>query len=103
MRAIDLMNQIKHIDTVMVDVSTDAMQSWKEILKKRLGNVETKKEICFKELREESGMNPSEFARYFNITPRTVQRWEAGTRSCPPYLLELMVYKLNNEKAKGEV
>ena len=57
----------------------------------------------FKELRQSSGMNPSEFARYFHINPRTVQHWEAGTRKCPSYLLELMEYKLNTEKAKGEV
>ena len=57
----------------------------------------------FKDILQSTGMNPSEFARYFHIPPRTVQHWEAGTRNCPPYLLELMEYKLNNEKAKGEV
>lgn len=48
----------------------------------------------FKELREASGMRQSDFARYFNIPLRTIQHWEAGTRKCPEYLLELMEYKL---------
>lgn len=42
-------------------------------------------------------MNVSQFARYFNVPLRTVQNWEANSRKCPDYLLELMVYKLNNE------
>lgn len=53
--------------------------------------------MTFKELREESGMTVPEFARYFNINPRNVQRWEKGDRECPSYLLELMKYKLEKE------
>lgn len=52
----------------------------------------------FKELRKASGMNMTRFGEYFNIPYRTVQNWEAGTRSCPEYLLALMEYKLRNEK-----
>lgn len=51
----------------------------------------------FKELREASGMRQSDFARYFNIPLRTIQHWEAGTRKCPEYLLDLMKYKLNTK------
>ena len=51
----------------------------------------------FKELRERSKMNVPAFAKYFNIPYRTVLGWEAETRSCPPYLLELMEYKLKKE------
>ena len=58
----------------------------------------------FKELRQASGMNQTEFAKYFHIPRRTVQNWEEGSRKCPPYLLMLMEYKLNNEgMIKGEV
>lgn len=53
-----------------------------------------------KEIRTESGMNQGQFAKYFNIPLRTLQHWEAGTRSCPEYLLELIKYKI--EKEKGE-
>lgn len=52
----------------------------------------------FKELRQASGMNQTDFAKYFNIPRRTVQNWELEINKCPEYLLELMSYKLNNEK-----
>lgn len=54
--------------------------------------------MTFKELREKSGMNMTEFAKYFGIPYRTVQNWEMGERKCPEYLLELMRYKLEKEK-----
>lgn len=54
----------------------------------------------FKELREASGMTVPEFARYFEINVRNVQRWENGERKCPEYVLKLMEYKLNNENKK---
>lgn len=53
--------------------------------------------MTFKELRKTSGMNKTEFAKYFNIPYRTIQNWELGERKCPEYLLELMHYKLKNE------
>ena len=54
--------------------------------------------MTFKELREQSGMNMTQFSKYFNIPYRTIQHWEMGTRQCPSYLLELMAYKLKAEK-----
>lgn len=51
----------------------------------------------FKELRQQSGMNQTDFAKYFGIPRRTVQNWEGGQRQCPEYLLELMKYKLIHE------
>ena len=53
--------------------------------------------MTFKQLRQASGMNKTEFAKYFNIPYRTVQNWELELRECPPYLLELMKYKLEKE------
>jgi DNA-binding transcriptional regulator YiaG len=53
----------------------------------------------FKELREASGMNMKQFAEYFEIPYRTVQNWENGVNKCPEYLLKLMQYKLEKEKA----
>lgn len=58
--------------------------------------------MTFKEIRETSGMNKTEFGKYFNIPYRTIQNWELGLRECPEYLLDLIQYKLNNEqKNKG--
>ena len=54
----------------------------------------------FKELRQQSGMNQTQFAKYFDIPLRTVQNWEGNINKCPEYLLKLMQYKLNNENKK---
>ena len=43
-------------------------------------------------------MNKKQFAEYFGIPYRTVQDWEAGVRKCAPYLIDLMAYKLRNER-----
>lgn len=50
-----------------------------------------------KELREQMGMNRSEFSRYFGIPYRTVQDWEAEKRELPDYVLRLMVYRAKME------
>lgn len=57
----------------------------------------------FKDLRKFSGMNKTEFADYFKIPYRTVQNWELGLRPCPEYIVDLIAYKLNNEKEKGNL
>ena len=54
--------------------------------------------MTVKELRTATGMSQSEFARYFNISIKTIQHWEQGVRKCAPHLLELIEYKLRNEK-----
>lgn len=53
--------------------------------------------MTFKELRQLSGMNMSQFAKYFGMNYRTVQRWEYGERKCPEYVIRLMEYKLTHE------
>lgn len=57
--------------------------------------------MTVKELRTAAGMTQAAFAEYFGIPKRTIESWEALTptakRACPPYLLELMIYKLQNE------
>lgn len=52
----------------------------------------------FSELRKLSGMSLKGFSEYFGIPLRTVENWSAGVNKCPEYLLELMRYKLENEK-----
>lgn len=51
----------------------------------------------FKDLRQQSGMNLTQFSKYFGIPYRTIQNWERGERQCPEYLLHLMEYKLKKE------
>lgn len=50
-----------------------------------------------KELRALTGMTQKQFAEYFGFSKRSVESWEGGKRNIPPYLLELMIYKLENE------
>ena len=50
-----------------------------------------------KELRQKTGMNLKQFSEFFRIPYRTLQHWEAGTRHCPEYLLELVEYRLKKE------
>ena len=51
-----------------------------------------------KDLRTASRMTQKAFSEYFGISKRNVENWEGGKSTCPPYLLELMLYKLVNEK-----
>ncbi len=57
-----------------------------------------KENVTIKEMQEKSGMNIKQFSEYFKLNYRTVQHWEYGTRKCPEYLIELIEYKLKNEK-----
>lgn len=56
--------------------------------------------MTFKEIREQSGMNLTQFSQYFEIPYRTIQNWDSGIRQCPEYLLKLMRYKIENEQKK---
>ena len=47
--------------------------------------------------RKQAGMSQAEFAGYFKIPKKTLQHWELSERKVPDYLLELMLYKLENE------
>ena len=59
-------------------------------------------QIEIKKLRESTGMNRKEFCEYLNIPYRTVTEWERGTRNAPDYLLRLMGYYIQMEKARKE-
>lgn len=52
----------------------------------------------FRELYQKSGMTQKQLSEYFGIPRRTIEDWSRGASKCPPYLLELMRYKLENEK-----
>lgn len=56
------------------------------------------KKDYIKLLRERSGMSQNQFAKYLNIPPSTLKKWEQGQRECPVYVVELIEYKLRNEK-----
>lgn len=57
-----------------------------------------------KKIREELGMNRTEFSQYMGIPLRTLEEWEAGRRQMPDYVLRLIVYYTKMErliKVKG--
>lgn len=53
--------------------------------------------INFRDLRKASKMTQKQFSEYFGIPKRTIESWDAGDRSCPSYLLDLLEYKLKQE------
>lgn len=55
------------------------------------------------ELIKKSEMNMKEFSEYFDIPYRTVQDWKAGKSTPPVYVVELIEYKLENEKKFNKI
>ena len=55
---------------------------------------------CFRMIRQESGMNRADFAKWLGIPYRTMQEWELERRAMPEYVLRLIAYKVCNEKRK---
>ena len=55
---------------------------------------------CFRMIRQESGMNRADFAKWLGIPYRTMQEWELERRAMPEYVLRLIAYKVCNETRK---
>ena len=45
-----------------------------------------------KKIRNDLGMNRTEFSHYIGIPLRTLEEWEAGRRQMPDYVLRLIAY-----------
>ncbi len=54
-------------------------------------------------IRNQTGMNKKEFAEYLGIPYRTLQDWELGNAQAPEYVLRLIAYKVQMEKASGNL
>ena len=52
-----------------------------------------------KYIRKQTSMNQRQFAEYFHISLYTLQEWEQGRRTPPPYVSEMMerILKLEGE------
>ena len=87
-------NKIITADGVNIDVDKHEDEKTKE---RRL------MAYAFKMGRAESGMNRKEFAEWLGIPYRTMQEWELGRRAMPQYVLDLIVYKVRNEKKQGNI
>lgn len=51
-----------------------------------------------KKIREDLGMNRTEFSHYIGIPLRTLEEWEAGRRQMPDYVLRLVAYYTRVER-----
>lgn len=59
--------------------------------------------MSFADIRRASGMTQKEFSEYLHIPRRTIENWDDGQRVPPPYVLELIEFKLRAEgKIKAE-
>ena len=54
--------------------------------------------MTFKDLKTESGMTQKQLSEFLNVPLRTIENWCSGTSKCPPYVLELIEYKLIHEQ-----
>lgn len=55
-----------------------------------------------KSIREDLGMNRTEFSQYMGIPLRTLEEWEAGRRQMPDYVLRLIAYYTKMERLMKE-
>ena len=55
-----------------------------------------------KKIREDLGMNRTEFSQYMGIPLRTLEEWEAGRRMMPDYVLRLITYFTRMERLLHE-
>lgn len=56
--------------------------------------------ITIKEIREQTGLSQSQFAKKFHLTTRAVQSWEQGQRNTPDCILYMIQRILELESDK---
>ena len=55
-----------------------------------------------KEARDQAGLSRAEMSRLFEIPIRTLEEWDAGRRTPPPYVEKLIIEKLETiRKERG--
>ena len=48
-------------------------------------------------IRAGTGLSQVAFGAALHIPRRTIEEWEAGNRSCPPYVVELIAYRVHHD------
>lgn len=56
-----------------------------------------------KELRQQTGLSQRNFAEKFSIPVRTVQKWEIGQATPPPYINTMIERILDLENSLGDI
>ena len=59
-----------------------------------------KKKLTILELRKQTGLSQSQFAKEFHIQLKTLQSWEQGWRNTPEYILYMIQRILELESDK---
>ena len=75
-------------------MSGDGKMEKKEKIEKQISRL--------RKIREELGMNRTEFSRYIGIPLRTLEEWEAGRRQMPDYVLRLISYYTKMQRVLAE-
>lgn len=52
-----------------------------------------------KAIRQRTGMTQAEFAAEFEIPRRTLENWESGSRTPPPYVVRLLEHAVRSLQA----
>lgn len=50
-----------------------------------------------KEIRQRTGLSRQKFCEPLNIPVGTLRNWEQGIRECPPYLVELIAFRVDHD------
>ena len=48
-------------------------------------------------IRAGTGLSQVAFGAALHIPRRTIEEWEAGNRSCPQYVIELIAYRVHHD------
>lgn len=54
-------------------------------------------ENSIRAIRAETGLSQVAFGAALHIPRRTIEEWEAGNRSCPSYVVELIAYRVQHD------
>ena len=54
----------------------------------------------FRKLRQISGLTQAKFAQEYGVPPRTLEKWDTGERTPPPYVIELLAADVIKELAE---
>lgn len=54
------------------------------------------------DIRKSTGLSQDKFCAALNIPAPTLRKWEQGQRECPPYVVELIAYRVKHDPSFGK-
>jgi DNA-binding transcriptional regulator YiaG len=49
------------------------------------------------EIRKVTGLSQDKFGAALGIPSSTLRKWEQGARECPPYVVDLIAFRVHND------